>query len=353
MPTILVIEDSPDVLANIIEILEMDNYDVLNAINGLEGVRIATEKKPDLIICDICMPLLDGYGVLHMLQKREAVWSTPFIFLSALADRNEIRKGMELGADDYIVKPFDSLELLHAVEVRLNKSKKLRSSFSPDIAGLRSLLTVANGSTLLDELRDGRNTNTYKKKQLVYSMGNHPAYLYYIIKGRVKTSLHNEEGKEIITRVYGPGEFLGYKALLDNAVYDDEAEAIEPAELALIPRADFESLAFSNMDVVRKFIQLLTTNLSENQQHLLGMAYNSLRKRVSDALLYLHRRYCSQGEIAEVGFDVGRDNIAAIAGVAKESLIRTLGDFRDEGSIEIRNGAIFIKDVRKLERMIN
>ncbi|WP_341835656.1 response regulator [Chitinophaga pollutisoli] len=352
MPTILVIEDSPDVLANITEILELDNYEVLNAKDGLEGIRVATEKKPDLIICDICMPLLDGYGVLHMLQKREEAWSTPFIFLSAMSAKSEIRKGMELGADDYIVKPFDSLELLNAVEIRLKKSKKLRSAFSPDISGLRSLLTVANGTSLLEELREGRNTNTYKKKQLVWSMGNHPTYLYFIQKGRIKTSLHNDEGKEIITRVYGPGEFLGYKALLENKVYDDEAEAIEPAEVALIPRNDFESLAYSNMDVVRKFIQLLTANLSENQHHLLGMAYNSLRKRVADALLYLHHRCANEGGLA-TGLDIGRDNIAAIAGVAKESLIRTLGDFRDENSIEIRNGAIFIKDVRKLERMVN
>ncbi len=352
MPTILVIEDSPDVLANITEILELDNYDVLNAKDGLEGVRVATEKKPDLIICDICMPLLDGYGVLHMLQKREEVWNTPFIFLSAMSAKSEIRRGMDMGADDYLVKPFDSLELLHAVEVRLNKSKKLRSSFSPDMSGLQSLLTVANSATLLEGLHEGRNTNTYKKKQLIWSVGNHPAHLFYINKGRVKTSLHNEEGKEIITRVYGPGEFLGYKALLENKVYDDEAEAIEPTEVALIPRSDFESLAYSNMDVVRKFIQLLTTNLSENQQHLLGVAYNSLRKRVADALLYLHRKCSGQGDL-NPGLDIGRDNIAAIAGVAKESLIRTLGDFRDEGSIEILNGAIYLKDVRKLERMVN
>lgn len=352
MPTILVIEDSPDVLANITEILELDNYDVLNAKDGLEGVRVATEKKPDLIICDICMPLLDGYGVLHMLQKREEVWNTPFIFLSAMSARSEIRKGMDLGADDYIVKPFDSLELLHAVEMRLNKSIKLRSSFSPDISGLQSLLMVANSTSLLEELREGRNTNTYKKKQLVYSKGNHPAYLYFINKGRVKTSLHNEEGKEIITRVYGPGEFLGYKTLLENKVYDDEAEAIEPTELALIPRGEFESLAYSNMDVVRKFIQLLTTNLSENEHHLLGMAYNSLRKRVADALIYLHGKCSSMGEL-NPGLDIGRDNIAAIAGVAKESLIRTLGDFRDEGCIDIQNGAIYIRDIRKLERMVN
>lgn len=96
MPTILVIEDNPDVLANITEILELDNYNVLKAKDGLEGIRIATEKKPDLIICDICMPLLDGYGVLHLLQKREVFWSTPFIFLSALSDTKEMRKGMEL-----------------------------------------------------------------------------------------------------------------------------------------------------------------------------------------------------------------------------------------------------------------
>lgn len=351
-PTILVIEDMPDIQENIAEILEMDNYKVLTASNGKEGVRQALECKPDLIICDISMPVLDGYGVLHLLQKQEEMSSIPFIFLSARAERTDIRKGMELGADDYLVKPFDPMELLHAVEIRLKKSRRLRQGLTPDLNGFSTLLNAANGNDLLRDLREGRNVNTYKKKQVVYTIGNHPAYLYFILKGKIKTSRHNEDAKEIITRIYNEGEFLGYKALLEDSTYKDEAETITPAELAIIPRSDFEALIYTNMEVTRKFLRLLTDNISENEQHLLGLAYNSLRKKVADALLYLIRKY-NPTQTSRFSLDIGRDNIAAIAGVAKESLIRTLGDFRDEQLISIEEGSIIIADHRKLERMIN
>lgn len=350
--TILVIEDMSDVQENIAEILEMDNYKVLTASDGREGVKLALEHKPDLIICDISMPVLDGYGVLHMLQKRDEMSHIPFIFLSARAERTDIRKGMELGADDYLVKPFDPMELLHAVEVRLKKSQKLRQELTPDLAGFNSLLQTANGNDLLKDLREGRNINSYKKKQLIYAVGNHPTYMYFILKGKVKTSRHNEDGKEIITRIFNEGEFLGYKALLEEGTYQDEAEAITPAELAVIPRSDFEALVYSNMDVMRKFLRLLTSNISESEQHLLGLAYNSLRKKVADALLYLYRKY-NPDKTAGFSLDIGRDNIAAIAGVAKESLIRTLGDFRDEQLIRIEEGSIMIENLAKLERMVN
>lgn len=350
--TILVIEDMSDVQENIAEILEMDNYKVLTASDGREGVKLALEHKPDLIICDISMPVLDGYGVLHMLQKRDEMSHIPFIFLSARAERTDIRKGMELGADDYLVKPFDPMELLHAVEIRLKKSQKLRQELTPDLTGLNSLLQTANGNDLLKDLREGRNINSYKKKQLIYAVGNHPTYMYFILKGKVKTSRHNEDGKEIITRIFNEGEFLGYKALLEEGTYQDEAEAITPAELAVIPRSDFEALVYSNMDVMRKFLRLLTANISESEQHLLGLAYNSLRKKVADALLYLYRKY-NPDKTPGFSLDIGRDNIAAIAGVAKESLIRTLGDFRDEQLIRIEEGSIMIENLAKLERMVN
>lgn len=349
---ILVIEDTPEVRENIAEILEMDDYKVLTAADGKEGVHMALENKPDLIICDISMPVLDGYGVLHMLQKREEMSATPFIFLSARTERTDIRKGMELGADDYLTKPFDPMELLHAVEVRLKKSQRLRQELAPGLNGLNDLLDTTNGNDLLKELREGRNVNTYKKKQLIYAKGNHPGYLYYIIKGKVKTSRHNDDAKEIITRIYNEGDFLGYKSLLEGGVYQDEAEAITPAELAMIPRSDFESLLYSNMEVMKKFLRLLTENISENEQHLLGLAYNSLRKKVAEALLYLYRKY-NPSKTPGFSLDIGRDNIAAIAGVAKESLIRTLGDFRDERLISIEEGCIVLTDQKKLEGMVN
>src|SRR4051812_21185932 len=112
MKKILLIEDNDDIRENTAEILELANYKVTTAPDGKRGVESALKNKPDLIICDIMMPELDGYGVLHLLHKNKETRDTPFIFLSAKTERTDIRKGMDIGADDYITKPFVATELL-------------------------------------------------------------------------------------------------------------------------------------------------------------------------------------------------------------------------------------------------
>lgn len=101
----------------------MDGYEILKAQNGKQGVEAAIANVPDLIICDIMMPVMDGYAVLHMLQKNEKLQNIPFVFLSAKNERTDIRKGMQLGADDYISKPFEPTDLLNVIAVRLKKSE--------------------------------------------------------------------------------------------------------------------------------------------------------------------------------------------------------------------------------------
>ena len=110
MKTILVIEDNNEVRENIAEILELSNYRVLTAPEGKTGVETALKEKPDLIVCDIMMPVLDGYGVLHLLNKHNDTYGTPFIFLTAKSEKSDFRKGMEMGADDFITKPFEDVK---------------------------------------------------------------------------------------------------------------------------------------------------------------------------------------------------------------------------------------------------
>jgi len=124
MTKILVIEDEPNVRANIAEILELADFEPIVAQDGSEGVQLAQENLPDLIICDIMMPKLDGYGVVQALRKQPNTESIPFIFLSAKAERGDFRQGMQLGADDYLTKPFSMDELLAAIAVRLERSAK-------------------------------------------------------------------------------------------------------------------------------------------------------------------------------------------------------------------------------------
>ncbi|MEP7232497.1 MAG: response regulator [Ginsengibacter sp.] len=352
MRTILLIEDNDDIRDNTAEILELSNYKVIVAENGKAGVEKALEHAPDLIICDIMMPVLDGYGVLHAVHKNDRIKNTPFIFLTAKSERDDFRKGMELGADDYITKPFDGTELLNAVDSRLKKLDLLKEQFSPGMEGLNHLIEVSFGNNALQALTENRNTNSYKKNQVIYSEGNHPNRLYYVVKGKVKAFKTHEDGKELVTELYSEGDFLGYIPLLEGTVYKDTAEAFELTELAVIPKEDFEDLLNKNSEVAKKFIQLLAKNISEKEQHLLGLAYNSLRKKVANALITLQNKYSNERE-AKFTINISRENLASIAGTATESLIRTLSDFRTEKLIEIIHGDITIVNQKKLEQLLN
>jgi CRP/FNR family transcriptional regulator, cyclic AMP receptor protein len=351
MKKILLIEDNEDIRNNTTEILGLSNYKVITAENGKTGVELAIKYVPDLIICDIMMPVLDGYGVLHAVHKNEAIKNTPFIFLTAKTDRTDIRKGMELGADDYITKPFTGTELLNAVDSRIKRLDLLKADISAGLDGLQQIMQAAGGTNELLTFTEGRNINRYKKKQIIYSEGNHPNCLYYVLKGKVKVSISNDDGKELVTELFSAGDFLGYVALLEETVYQDTAKALEETELAVIPKNDFEELINNNKEVTHKFIQLLAKNISAKEKHLLGIAYNSLRKKVAEALLLLLHKYNPVNDKSVI--DINREILAAIAGTAKESLIRTLGDFRNEKLIDIEDGKIIILNEHKLEHLVN
>jgi len=351
MKTVLFIEDNEEIRENMGEILELANYKVLLAPDGKQGAALALAEKPDIIVCDIMMPELDGYGVIHLLQKNETTQNIPFIFLTAKTERAEIRKGMELGADDYITKPFSGTELLNAIEGRLKKSELRRSEI--DFHELNGIVRNSNSKNLQQVFEEGQDIQTYQKKQRIYSEGHRPFRLYYVGSGKVKIFKTNSDGKDLITSICQAGDFFGYTSLLEGKAYFETAEALEESDIASITREAFEELMNNNPEVMRQFIRLLAGNVHEKEEQLLGIAYNSLRKKVAEALTMLNKKYKSTESSHEPAMHISRENLAAIAGTAKESLIRTLGDFRDEGLIEIRGSDIIILQELKLERMLN
>jgi two-component system, sensor histidine kinase and response regulator len=133
MTTILAIEDDTKIRENIQEILELEGLDVLTAANGKIGVQLAQSHHPDLIICDVMMPELDGYDVLVTLRQDPSTLKIPFIFLSAKATTADFRKGMSLGADDYLTKPFTPSELREAISIRLQKQTVMMARYSQEL----------------------------------------------------------------------------------------------------------------------------------------------------------------------------------------------------------------------------
>jgi DNA-binding response OmpR family regulator len=352
MKKILIIEDNKAVIENIEEILDMAGYKVFTAGNGMEGVDAALKEQPDLIICDIMMPELDGYGVLHLLSKNTKTATIPFIFLTAKADRVDFRKGMEMGADDYITKPFEGVELLNAVEMRLRKTEILRTEFASNTEGVNSFLKEAKDSANVSLTDGDREVRLIKKKQMLYTNGQRPVGLYFVCKGKIKTFQTSGEGKELIMSICKEGDFLGYISLLEETLYKDNAEALEDSEVMIIPKTDFSNLINTNAIVSNKFIKLLSSNLAEKEEHLLKLAYNSLRKRVADGLLHVNNKF-KKSPNDKPKLEVSREDLAQVVGTATESLIRVLSDFKDEKLIENRDGKIVVLEEAKLKNMLN
>jgi DNA-binding NarL/FixJ family response regulator len=143
MKKILVIEDEPEMRRNITTLLRFHQYETVGAENGRQGLELARRFNPDLILCDVMMPELDGYGVLQALQADASLAGVPFIFLTAKGEKDDLRSGMDLGADDYLTKPVGNKELVSAIEARLRRSELQASrEFKPDFSSFQPLLTL-------------------------------------------------------------------------------------------------------------------------------------------------------------------------------------------------------------------
>ncbi|HEU4718478.1 MAG TPA: response regulator [Bacteroidia bacterium] len=348
--TILLIEDNPEMRENTKELLELAGYSVTEAINGKDGLEKAHNQKPDLILCDVMMPELDGYGVLRAMNNVPHLSGVPFVFLTAKSEKSDFRLGMDLGADDYLTKPFEGDELLRVVEARIRRSNLLKKKYAQNLEGLDEFMAEAQSIGELVNLSSGKTVKKLRAKDMVYMEGDTANYLFFVVSGRIKTSKTNEWGKELLLDIYSAGDFFGYQAMLEEGAYQQSAQAIENSEVALIPKKDFLALLYSSREVSLQFIRMMSNNMNTAETKLLKLAYDSARKRVAEALLLIAKKY-EQKSSGEVSFPGLRENISGIAGISPESVSRNLTDFREEGLIETDNGEIRIPDIKKLEKL--
>ncbi|MFD3003946.1 response regulator [Pontibacter toksunensis] len=352
MKTVLVIEDNEEIRENIAEMLELANYQVLLAEDGKRGLELAVQYKPDIVVCDGMMPSMDRFSVLPVFQKNPMLEAIPFIFLSARAERAEVRKGMESGADDYITKPFQESELLQAIEGRLRKAEVLKKESKQPPEDIREMMRTAGQHKVLEHLAKDKKIYLYKKKQILYAEGNEPTKLYFLKKGKVKVYTTNKEGKEYISGIHKEGDFFGYLPLIEETEYQESAETIEDSEVVVIPKEEFISLLYHNQDIANRLIRMLATSVSEKEKLLPKLAYNSLRKRTADSLLFLHTKYQTPSD-KHPCIQISRHDIAGIVGSSPEAVTRMLSDFKHERLIEVIEGKIFILNEQKLQHLRN
>jgi CRP-like cAMP-binding protein len=345
--TILIIEDNNDIRESTAEILTLANYDVITAQNGKIGVELATKHLPNLIICDIMMPELDGYGVLYMLSKNVDTAIIPFIFLTAKTERLDMRKGMEMGADDYLTKPFDDIELLNAIESRLKKQQNKEAFFSKGLQKLETLTETVTNFEALKTLLETKKIRSLKKGQLLYFDGDTSLGIYLVLSGKIKVSKIAEDGRELVTAINVADDYFGIYDAIINKSHTENAEALEDTQVCLLYKEQLDQILTKNSGLAMQFIQLLSESLHQKDQQLMQMAYHSVRKRLAETLLKISE--INQNET----FKISRNDLAAMAGMATETVSRTLSDFKEEKLLDKKGSEIALLNLERLKNMKN
>ncbi|RXP63588.1 response regulator [Lutibacter sp. HS1-25] len=351
MKKILLIEDDKVVRENTAELLELANYHVVTANNGKTGLIEAKKHMPDLIICDIMMPELNGFGVLQILSKDIITKHIPFIFLSAKTEHKDVRKGMNLGADDYITKPFDESELFSAIESRLAKVAILKENLEIQSAGEikkdfdEPIKNLENLKTYFNQNVEGFS---YQTNETIYQQGDNSNYVFLIKQGVVKTYKIDEQGKELITALHKENDFFGFTSFSQNIPYQEFATAIENTQVFRLSKRDLKQILAENPNVTLELIDFLTDNVSDFKNQLLQMAYSSVRKKTANTILQFTEKMKKR---PNENIKISRSDLASIAGIATETFIRTLSDFKKDGIIDFKGSNIEIIDLNKLKKM--
>jgi len=345
MNKILIIEDDTALRENTAELLALANYEVITAANGRVGVFLAKKEQPDLIVCDIMMPEVDGYEVLEKLGLDDTTNKIPFIFLSAKTEHKAIRRGMDLGADDYLIKPFEEEELLNAIASRIAKAAILKTQSGAGVQHGYEEDVFRNLDALKKFFNDKGEVYRFKKGETMYREGSRSFRIYLVLSGIIKTYKVDKNGKELITALHKAGDFLGSTSIIDNAAYEENAQALEDVNVVGVLKTVLEEILEHNKGLSIEFIELLTTNVTTIKKRLLQMAYSSVRQKTAQTILQFAHIL---NKDAKENICIARNDLAAVAGIATESLIRTLSCFKKEGLIEIEGRNIRILNINGL-----
>ncbi|MGY8909925.1 MAG: cyclic nucleotide-binding domain-containing protein, partial [Flavobacteriales bacterium] len=294
-------------------------------------------------------PELDGYGVIEALSKNNDTKYIPFIFLSAKTERTDVRKGMDLGADDYITKPFTEEELISAIESRLAKAAILRDERNNQ---KESVPENEDEIKTLNDLKNFFDDNgevfNFKKDEVIYNEGYNSNLIYLVIKGVVKSYKLDEKGKELVTALYKEDDLFGYTSFTQNIPYQETTKAIKNLELVGISKSNLTNVLANNHTVTLELLELLNDNLTGVKDQLLQMAYSSVNKKTAITILKFAEKLNTK---PEEPIKISRNDLASVAGIATETLIRTMSNFKKQGLIAIEGRNIRILDIQKLQNI--
>lgn len=348
MTKVLLIEDDSVLRENIAELLELSDFEVLTAPNGKLGLKSININIPDIIVCDIMMPELDGYEVLSEVTKNTKTKHIPFIFLSAKTEHQDVRKGMNLGADDYITKPFTEDELVSAIKSRLAKASILKEKEQDNVHNYSEKDELINLNDLKNFFDDYGNEFTFSKGDIIYREGDHSNFIYLITKGAVKCHKLDTKGKELATSLYKEDDLFGYTSFTHNLPHKETATAIKKTKLVGLSILQLSEILKNNNKLAIALIDHLTDDLSHFKDQLLEMAYSSVNKKTANTILQFAEKINRRPNDP---IKISRNDLASVAGIATETFIRTLTNFKNQGLIKSEGRNIVVLDIDGLKQI--
>lgn len=348
MTKVLLIEDDSVLRENIAELLELSDFEVLTAPNGKLGLKSININMPDIIVCDIMMPELDGYEVLNEVTKNNKTKHIPFIFLSAKTEHQDVRKGMNLGADDYITKPFTEDELVSAIKSRLAKASILKEKEQDNVHNYSEKDELINLNDLKNFFDDYGNEFTFNKGDIIYREGDHSNFIYLITKGAVKCHKLDTKGKELATSLYKEDDLFGYTSFTHNLPHKETATAIKKTKLVGLSILQLSEILKNNNKLAIALIDHLTDDLLHFKDQLLEMAYSSVNKKTANTILQFAEKINRRPNDP---IKISRNDLASVAGIATETFIRTLTNFKNQGLIKSEGRNIVVLDIDGLKQI--
>jgi CRP-like cAMP-binding protein/ActR/RegA family two-component response regulator len=345
MKTVLLIEDDLTLLANTKELLELYNYKVWYAQNGEIGVNLALQTNPDIIICDMIMPVLDGNGVFEKLFANKATRDIPFIFLSCKSDMNSMKKRMSLEVCDHILKPFKIRDLIKLIEKKLVKPSNFDQNTTKKSYPFSEPLRINSLDQLREFFKKAGEIQAFSKHEVIYRERKNADSIYFVEEGLLKTHRMDEFGKELITGIYKTGEFLGFYSFKNLSSYPETASALENGSLYRLSIKQFQEILSGSHQLTLELAQLQSENLAVLRSHLLEMAYGSVLKKTTNTILKFVDG--AQDNLLEA-IKISRSDLASIAGISTESLIRSLSLLKKEKLIDIEGRNIKILNLEEL-----
>lgn len=341
MKKILFIESDKKKLATISEMLIWANYEVTIAQTGREGIEKALLNPPDLILCSFEITDFDAYSTLKVFNQNPEINSVPFIFLAENICSIEFRNAINAGASDLLIAPFKESEILAAIEARLNfvdRILRIKNNFDLD--------SYHSSKEFIRDFFKEHNPIPTRKGSVIYEEGQQGHFIYYLLKGEVKTFKYNEYGKEFITGINKEGDFFGFTSFAQNKAYDENAVALCSSKMHKIGKQELIENFQQSPDLTIDFLEILAESLEQTKSHLIHIAYDSVRKKTADMLIEL-----IDDSDGKEYIEISRNNLASLIGIAKETLIRTLSEFREEGLIKTSKKIITILDHNRLSKV--